>query len=73
MSENTFQDFSIGDKVKRVLVDGPVGVVKNIRTETIRTTLKSDEKEPPSVCITVVWDNGTLSHFVPDGLEKVTR
>lgn len=72
MTENDLNiGIKVGDRVKKVGVVGPIGTVRNIRVETARTTLKQDGTEPPGVCVTVLWDNGTLSNFVPDGLEKV--
>lgn len=65
-------DFKVGDQVVRKGQAGPVGLVRKIRKETIRTTLKEskDGAEDPAVTITVLWDNGTTSHFVPEGLAK---
>lgn len=65
-------EFKTGDRVKRSGVPGPVGTVQKVRVETTRTTLKEDSGEPPGVCVTVLWDNGTLSHFIPEGLEKIS-
>ncbi len=64
--------FKPGDRVARAdgLV-GPTGTVQNIRVEVIRSSLKPSISEAPGLAITVLWDNGTLSHFVPDGLRKV--
>lgn len=58
--------------MKRVETDGPFGTIKKIRVETVRQSIKEDATEPPGVTVTVLWDNGTLSHFVPAGLEKVS-
>jgi len=60
-----------GDRVKRVGREGPLGTVQQVRVESIRSTMKNDSNEPPGVTVTVLWDNGTLSHFVPDGLEPL--
>lgn len=74
MTEKVFDGgFKVGNRVKRVGVSGPLGTVRNIRIETVRTSLKQDGTEPPGVCVTVLWDNGTLSNFVPEGLEKVSE
>ncbi|MCC6220121.1 MAG: hypothetical protein IT291_02660 [Deltaproteobacteria bacterium] len=64
--------FEVGDRVKRSGVEGPVGSVSKVRVETVRTTLKENKEgiEEPGVTVTVLWDNGTTSHFVPEGLEK---
>ena len=58
-----------GDRVKRVGHQGPSGVVQKVRVESVRTSLKEDGGEAPGVTVTVLWDNGTLSHFVPESLE----
>ena len=64
--------FKPGDRVARADgVTGPQGTVKNIRRETVRSSLKPNSDEPPGVAITVIWDNGTESHFVPEGLSKL--
>ena len=63
--------FKAGDRVKKAGTSGPLGTVEKIRFETMRETIKIDETEPPSITVTVLWDNGTLSHFVPGGLEKI--
>jgi hypothetical protein len=64
--------FTAGDRVKALGNSGPMGTVKRIRIETIRQSIKEEVRnEPPGMTVTVLWDNGTLSHFVPEGLEKV--
>ena len=63
--------FKAGDRVIRPGVVGPIGTVQNVRMETVRASVKKEGAEPPGVAVTVLWDNGTLSHFVPDALEKV--
>ncbi|MBL7662316.1 hypothetical protein JNK13_06140 [bacterium] len=65
------QKFNTNDKVVRKGTVGPIGVVTQIRVETQRATLKESE-EGPSVTVTVLWNNGTLSHFTPDGLERLS-
>lgn len=62
----------VGDRVERLGSDGPKGTIKSVRVETVRTSLKQDGTEPPGVCITVLWDNGTMSHFVPEGLRVIS-
>lgn len=62
--------FKVGDKVVRPDVEGPAGTVKSIRVETVRDSLRQGEEETPGITVTVLWDNGTLSHFIPDALEK---
>ena len=71
MTQANEHPFKIGDRVKRLDVVGPIGTIQNIRIETLRESLKQDGDEPPAVTITVLWDNGTLSHFVPEGLSHL--
>ncbi len=59
----------VGDRVTRKGVPGPRGTVRKVRVEMVRTTIKEDGIEPPGESILVLWDNGTLSHFVPEALE----
>lgn len=64
--------FKPGDRVQRSDgVPGPFGTVQNVRIESVRSSLKPNLSEPRGVAITVLWDNGTVSHFVPDGLQKI--
>ncbi len=63
--------FQVGDRVVWTGHAGPTGTVQRIRVETTRETIKEDTTEGPNVTVTVMWDNGTVSHFVPDGLEKL--
>lgn len=70
MTEEICCEFKVGDRVRQKDVSGPTGTVKSIRVETTRETLKQDDSEPKSLTVTVLWDNGTLSHFIPDGLTK---
>lgn len=64
------EEYKTGDRVKRINTDGPYGTVQSVRVETIRQSIKIDDNEPPSVTVTVLWDNGTLSHFIPEGLVR---
>ena len=68
-SEKSAVSFVPGDRVKRKEISGPVGTVQKVRTETAASSIKLD-KEIPTETVTVLWDNGTLSHFIPEGLEK---
>ena len=61
--------FEKGDRVRKIESTGPFGTVQRVRIETVRQSIK-ETKEAPGVTVTVLWDNGTLSHFVPDGLAK---
>ncbi len=63
--------FQTGDVVQRIGKPGAVGTVQNVRVETVRSSLKEDSDEGPGITVTVLWDNGTISHFVPNGLEKI--
>ncbi|MCB0360051.1 MAG: hypothetical protein KDD44_10455 [Bdellovibrionales bacterium] len=68
-SENEIE-FKPGDRVARAgEASGPFGTVQSIRVETVRNSIKKEGGEAAGVTITVLWDNGTLSHFVPSGLE----
>ena len=64
-------DFKPGDRVVRNDdTPSPKGTVQNIRVEVVRSSLKPDLSEPPGIAITVLWDNGTISHFIPEALKK---
>ena len=63
--------FKSGDRVRRTDTEGPLGTVHKVRIETVRQSIKVEGAEPPGVTVTVLWDNGTSSHFVPAGLELV--
>lgn len=63
--------FQPGNRVEQVGISSPKGTVQNVRVETVRTTIKQDDSEPPAETVTVLWDNGTVSHFVPEGLQLV--
>ena len=62
--------FQTGDRVKKPDTEGPFGTVQKVRVETVRQSIKENNNEPPGVTVTVLWDNGTTSHFVPEGLDK---
>lgn len=64
-------EIKIGDRVIQANAIGPKGRVQNVRIETTRSTIKQNADESLGISITVLWDNGTLSHFVPEGLKKV--
>lgn len=68
---NQEMPFNTGDRVKKSNTEGPFGTVQNVRLETIRQSVREQSTEPPGVTVTVLWDNGTLSHFVPEGLAKI--
>ena len=64
------EEFKAGDRVQRKDKSGPLGTVRRVRIETVRASIKDEQTAPPGVTVTVLWDNGTLSHFVPNGLTK---
>lgn len=66
-------ELNVGDRVRRKGIPGPQGTVQQYRVERVRSSIREtkSEDEGPSVMVSVLWDNGTLSHFVPDGLEKI--
>jgi len=63
----------VGDRVIRQDVSGPHGTIKKIRVETVGPSLKEAPvgKEPPGVTVTVLWDNGSMSHLIPDSLQTI--
>lgn len=70
-AENKAVSYEIGDRVKRVDSEGPLGTIQKVRIETVRQSIKVVGGEPLGVTITVLWDNGTKSHFVPGGIERL--
>ncbi len=74
MAKNSTQTkITEGDRVVRADTKGPVGTVQKVRMDTTRTSIKEEEsmEQIAGVTVTVLWDNGTLSHFVPDSLQRV--
>lgn len=67
--EDVEVSYKQGDRVKRAGTEGPQGTVKQVRIESVRQSIRNEQGDPPGITVTVLWDNGTLSHFVPDGLE----
>ena len=57
----------VGDRVRRKLGFGSLGVVKEIRSEVTQSSLEPGRERGLIVC--VLWDNGTFSNFVPGALE----
>jgi hypothetical protein len=55
------------DRVKRKDRPGAIGTVKSIRQETTASTV---EQKDIALLVTVLWDNGTLSSFSPEGLDS---
>ncbi len=62
--------FKTGDRVSRIGVEGPIGTVCHVRVESVRESIKQKGGTAPGVSVTVLWDNGTTSHFVTESLEK---
>jgi hypothetical protein len=61
------KEFKVNDRVKRVSGSGCLGVVKEIREEIVGTSGDTKDK---AVLVKVQWDNGTLSYFSPEALER---
>jgi len=61
------EKFKVNDRVKRISGEGCMGIVKEVRAET--TSVGDSKKEKP-LLIAVLWDNGTLSYFSPEGLQQ---
>lgn len=55
-------------RVKRKSVPGCLGTVQDIREEVTPTR----DIKHKALIVRVLWDNGTLSQFDPDGLEVVS-
>jgi hypothetical protein len=56
------------DRVRRAFGEGCYGTIKEIREEV---TLSSEPTRELAYIVVVLWDNGTLSSFSPDGLVLV--
>jgi hypothetical protein len=63
-------EFKIGDRVSQKDIEGPVGTIRQIREETKKSAARASGKEGPGVTVQILWDNGTLSHLIPENLEK---
>ena len=61
--------FEMGDRVRRKHGHGGCGVVKEIRRE-IQNPSAAVKKEEGMLMIMVQWDNGTLSCFSPEALDR---
>jgi hypothetical protein len=61
------EKFKVNDRVKRASGGGCIGVVKELRAET--TSIGDSKKEKP-LLVSVLWDNGTISYFSPEGLQQ---
>ena len=60
--------YKIGDRVVRSETTGPTGTVTKVRSDTGHASKRDREKDEKGTTIAVLWDNGTLSHFIPEGL-----
>lgn len=56
------------DRVKRQYGEGCYGTVQEVRAEV---SLSSEPDREVGYIVVVLWDNGTLSSFSPDGLVVV--
>lgn len=56
------------ERVKRKGGTGCQGTVQDVRTEITASTGDTSEK---GWLVNVLWDNGTISYFAPDALERV--
>jgi hypothetical protein len=63
-------EFKVGDRVSRKDAEGPLGTIRQIREETKKSAARSSGKEGPGVTVQILWDNGTLSHLIPENLER---
>ena len=61
-------DLKVNDRVKRLGFQGCYGAVKEIREEIVGTSGDTTDK---AVMVKVQWDNGSLSYFSPEALERV--
>jgi len=64
----TTNKLEVSDRVRRKEMRGCLGRVKDIRAEV---TLSAADTKEKALLVSVQWDNGTLSYFTPDALEKV--
>lgn len=59
---------SSGASANELPLSGALGTVKAVREETSTSSESARER---SIMIQVLWDNGTLSYFGPEGLEAI--
>jgi hypothetical protein len=69
MTNSGKPNFKASDRVKRVYGEGCLGTVQELRAEV---TLSSEPDKEVGYIVVVLWDNGTLSSFSPDGLKLVS-
>jgi hypothetical protein len=62
------KNINVNDRVQRSDKSGPLGTVKQVRTEV---TASSQEAKDKGRMFYVLWDNGTLSCLGADGLEVI--
>jgi hypothetical protein len=63
-------ELKLGDRVIRTSSIGAAGTVSGVRVDTTRASIKEGTNEAPGITITVIWDNGTTSHLLPNSLQK---
>jgi hypothetical protein len=64
----TKKAFKEKDRVRRSWGEGCLGTVQQVREEVTSTSGDVREK---GLLISVLWDNGTLSYFSPEGLDII--
>ena len=69
MEEKVDLRFKVGDRVFCPEIEGPYGTVEKVRVETTVSSIRKEGRESPGVTVSVLWDNGTRSHFVPESLK----
>ena len=62
-------ELKVNDRVKRAGMERSSGVIKEIREEIVGTSGDTKDK---AILVKVQWDNGTLSYFSPEALERVS-
>jgi len=69
MAEEPRKQLKVGDRVRRSRAPGSQGIVKDVRSEVLQSSLERGRE--PALIVSVLWDNGTYSNFTPDALEVV--
>lgn len=70
MGDDKDKNINASDRVRRTDKTGPLGTVKQVRTEVTASSQEASEK---GKMFYVLWDNGTLSCLGSEGLEVVER
>ena len=63
------QSFEAGARVVRQGTAGPKGTVQKVRTDTVRSSIVNSKDMDRGTTVTVIWDNGTVSHYISGSLE----